>query len=252
MDLAADGKYAQAIPILEQVVVGSPSEEAFYYLGTAYWRDKQLDKALASFQDGISKFPLSARLYNAAARIYEQRLDIAHALPAYRHAVALDPTIAYTSGGRYDPEMDMLYLPVVHDHRGVNSCVGRLYVGEDKMHYVVYIVASGYGPGNDDSFETPYSNISAVEVDRKTGERNIDYSVLTLLTNLSGPRRRLGGGEEARVDLKFSFKTPISGYRGNSWTKNDIKFFFIEPETGEAFLKFLGTKDLKINRRGGD
>jgi hypothetical protein len=77
----------------------------------------------------------------------------------------------------------------------------------------------------------------------------VDYSIITLLTNQSGPRRRLAGGEESRVDLKFTFKQPIKGYRGNPWTKNDIKFFFIEPDSGERMVKFLATKDVKAAPR---
>ena len=112
-------------------------------------------------------------------------------------------------------------------------------------------MVSGAGPGNDDSFEVPYTQIEQVEVDRKKGDQMQDYSLITLLTNLSGPRRRLASGEQSRVDLKFSFKEPIRGYRGNPWTKNDIKFFFIEPEMGEHFIKYLEARDVKITLRGG-
>lgn len=247
----AEGKYKEAIDVLQRLMVGSPSEPVYFHLGSAYLLAKDYRKAAAAFADGASKFPLSARLNNGAGLAYEQMLDLGPAVTHYRRANALDPTIIYTGGGRYDPEFDAIYIPVVHDHRGVNSCSGRLYVNDQKIHFVVYIVVSGYGPGNDDSFEAPYTQISEVEVDRKKGAQWVDYYIITLLTNLSGPRRRLATGEQSRVDLKFTFKQPIKGYRGNPWTKDDIKFFFIEPELGERFVKYLEGKDLKITLRSG-
>lgn len=247
----ADGKYQEAINALQLLMVGSPAEEVYFHLANAYLLAKDYRRAAASFADGASKFPLSARLENGAGLAYEQLFDLQAAVTHYRRAGALDPTILYVGGGRYDPEFNAIYIPVVHDHRGMNSCSGRLYVDGEKMHFVVYIVVSGMGPGNDDSFEVPYSQIGAVEVDRKKGEQMADYAIITLLTNLSGPRRRLATNEQSRVDLKFSFKQPIKGYRGNPWTKEEIKFFFIEPEVGERFVKYLETKDMKITVRSG-
>ena len=241
----AEGNYAAAITILLPHMGESPTEPVYYYLGSAYWHAEEMEKAAATFEDGASKFPLSARLYNAAAKVYEQQFELAKATRFYRRAIALDPLIAYTGGGRYDPEFDAIYIPVVHDHRGKNSCIGRLYVDNEKMHFVVYLVASEWGMGNDDSFILPFSGIEYVEVDRKKGQRTTDYSLLTLLTNLSGPRRRIATGEESRVDLKFVSGTGIKGYRGKPWTKKSIKFFFIEPEIGEGFFEFLESKDVQ-------
>jgi tetratricopeptide (TPR) repeat protein len=249
IDLLAQGKAADAIPVLEKLTVDAPSEDAYFALGNAFRLVNKWDRAVGAFEDGAAKFPLSARLWNAAAMVYERRMDVARAISLYRRAVAIDPNIAFNGGGRYDPEFDAIYVPVVHDHRGANSCLGRLYIYPEKVHYVVYIVASGAGPGNDDSFETPYSNISNVEVDRKKGEQMNDYSLLTMLTNQTSQKRRLAAGEEARVDLKFSFAQPIKGYRGNPWTKQDIKFFFIEPDSGDRLLKYLESKEVKSSLR---
>ncbi|MGH9580367.1 MAG: hypothetical protein ACRD2R_05180 [Terriglobales bacterium] len=250
--LIAEGKQTAAIPLLEQAMVEAPSEEVYFYLGGAYMHEQMWDKAAATYEDGASKFPLSARLNYSAGMAGERRMNPATALRYYRRAIALDPMLAYQGGGRYDPEEDALYIPVVHDHRGANSCSGRLYFDEHQMHYVVYIVFSGFGRSNDDSFKAGFDQIDSVEVDRKKGELAYDYSILTLLTNLSGPRRRIASGEESRVDLKFAFKKPIEGYRGNRWAKNDIKFFFIEPEIGDKFLKFLESKQVRIMQRSGD
>lgn len=249
IDLLAQGKAAEAIPVLEKLTVDSPSEPAYFALGNALMLEKKWDRAAGAFEDGAARFPLSARLWNGAAAVYERRMDVVRAISLYRRAVALEPTIAFTGGGRYDPDFDAIYIPVVHDHRGANACLGRLYVYPDKIHYVVYIVVSGVGPGNDDSFESPFANIANVEVDRKKGEQMFDYSLLTMLTNQTSQRRRLAAGEEARVDLKFIFQQPIKGYRGNPWTKNDIKFFFIEPEGADRFLKLLESKDVKTAPR---
>jgi tetratricopeptide (TPR) repeat protein len=249
IDQTAQGNYDAAVALLERLKQGTPSEAVYYYLGNAHWQHKSWEKARAVFEEGIAAFPLSGRLHNAAALAYEQQFDLAKAVQYYRKALALDPTIAYTGGGRYDPEFRAIYIPIVHDHRGANSCSGRLYVDEQKLHFVVYIVASGWGIGNDDSFETTLSNIELVEVDRKKGQLANDYSLITLLTNLSGPRRRIASGEESRVDLKFVFKQPVKGYRGNEWTKSEIKFFFIEPEVGDRYLKFLEAREVKVVQR---
>ena len=250
IDLLAQGKAGEAIPVLEKLTVDVPSEAAYFALGNAFLLEKKWDRAVGAFEDGAAKFPLSARLWNGAAVVYERRMDVARAISLYRRAVAIDPTIAFTGGGRYDPDFDAVYIPVVHDHRGANSCLGRLYIYPDKLHYVVYIVASGAGLGNDDSFEAPFTNISNIEVDRKKGQQMYDYSILTMLTNQTSQRRRLAAGEEARVDLKFSFKESIKGYRGGPWTKEEIKFFFIEPENGDRLLKYLESKDVKSTLRG--
>jgi tetratricopeptide (TPR) repeat protein len=249
IDSLVAGKTEDAIPLLEKAAAAAPSEQIYLWLGKAYIDDKKPELALSMFQKGVAAFPTSARLWYMIGQMYEANMDPANAIPAYHRASVLDPPIVYTNSGRYDPDFDALYLPVVHDHRGANSCVGRLYVTNDKMHFVVYHVVSGWGQGNDDSFETPYSNISNVEVDRKSGTQWNDYSILTLLTNQSGTRRRIGTGEEARIDLKFTFDSPIHGYRGKPWDKNDIKFFFIEPENGEKLLKFLETKGVKTQLR---
>jgi tetratricopeptide (TPR) repeat protein len=245
VDQLAAGKHDEGIDTLKQLLASDPSEQAFFTLGTAFLNKGSWDRAAATFEDGVAKYPLSARLYNGAGLANERQLLYPAAIGFYRKAVALEPTIAYTGGGRYDPEFDAIYLPVVHDHRGVNFCSGRLYVNGEKMHFVVYHVLSEWGQGNDDSFETPYANVSDVEIDRKAGEQYVDYGLFTLLTNLSGPRRRLSTTEQSRVDLKFIFRKPIAGYRGRPWTKNDIKFFFIEPEVGEQFIKFVERHDIK-------
>jgi tetratricopeptide (TPR) repeat protein len=247
--LVADGKRPEAIEILKKLSADAPSEAVFYQLGNAYALDAKWERAVAAFEDGIARHPLSARLYNGAAMAYEQQLNLARALAHYRKAVALEPSIAYTGGGRFEPEFNAIYIPVIHDHRGANACSGRLYLDDEKMHFVVYHVFSGWGAGNDDSFETPYSNIGNLEVDRKRGAQAYDYSIITLFTNLSGPRRRIAAGEQARVDLKFLFESPIKGYRGDNWTKPDIKFFFVEPDSGERLIKFLEGKKVKVGAR---
>lgn len=249
VDQLAAGKHDEAIETLKKLLASDASETAFFTLGTAFMHKGNLDRAAATFEDGIAQFPLSARLYNGAAIAYERQVNFPKAIALYRKAVALEPTIAYIGGGRYDPEFNAIYLPVVHDHRGVNFCSGRLYVDGEKMHFVVYHVLSEWGLGNDDSFETPYTNVTEIEVDRKKGEQYVDYGLFTLLTNLSGPRRRLATTDQSRIDLKFIFRKPIAGYRGKPWTKNDIKFFFIDPDVGEQFLKFLEGHDVKTYLR---
>src|SRR5512135_2305913 len=167
VELIAEGKQAEAIPMLERLMVQQPTEEVYYYLGGAYVHEKTWEKAAATYEDGAARFPLSARLNYAAGLAYERRFEPGKALQFYRRAVRLDPMLAYQGAGRYDPEIDALYIPVVHDHRGVNSCSGRLYYDDKGMHYIVYLVFSGWGQGNDDSFKADYDVIDHVEVDHK-------------------------------------------------------------------------------------
>jgi tetratricopeptide (TPR) repeat protein len=249
LDNYAQGNGAAGIEALVRITNSKPTEAAYYYLGSLYVQQKDWKKAAATFDDGASKYPLSVRMQNAAGKAYEQLFDVPKAIEAYRRTNLLDPTIVYTGGGRFEPEFNSIYMPIIHDHRGANACAGRLYVNDQKMHFVVYMVFSGWGPGNDDSFEVPISQIDSVEVDRKRGEQAYDYSLITLLTNLSGPRRRLASGEEARTDLKFTFKQPVNGYRGKAWTKTDIKFFFVEPDMGEKMVKFLESKGVRVSAR---
>lgn len=239
-----------AIELLQPLaLVANPREDAFYYLGSAYTGAGDHRKAAATFADGASKFPLSARLHNAAAKAYEELFDLGMAVRYYRRTLALDPVVFYTGGGRYDAEFDAIYIPAVHDHRGMNSCGGRIYINDEEMHYVVYYVASGRGPGRDDSFRLPLDNLTFVEVDRKKGKQLADYSIMTMLFNLSGPRRRIAAGEQTRVDLKFVPEGGIHGYRGKPWKKKDIKFFFIEPEMGEKLVAYLKKRGIRVEKR---
>ena len=244
-DLLGQNKYGDALPLLEKVVAQDGTEQAFLLYGNALQHEKQGDKALKVYQDGAARHPLSARLWNAIGLFHEHKFDLTNAVSAYRRAFALDASVTATAGGRYDPEFDAVYIPVVHDHRGANACAGRIYVLGDKLHYVVYHVVSGAGLGNDDSFETPFTNIAEIEVDRKKGAQAFDYSIITLITNQSALRRRISSGDEARIDLKLTFGSPIHGYRGGSWTKAELKFFFVEPESGEQLLKYLEAHNVK-------
>jgi tetratricopeptide (TPR) repeat protein len=244
-DLISQNKHGEALPLLQKAVAQESSEAAYVLLGNALLHEKQRDRALQVFQEGTTRYPMSARLWNAVGLQHEAAFNLPKAVEAYRRAVALEVSMAALGGGRYDQEFDTLYIPVVHDHRGANSCAGRVYVYDDKIHYVVYHVASGIGLGNDDSFETPFTNIAELEVDRKKGAQAFDYSIITLITNQSSARRRIASGDESRLDLKFTFGTPIHGYRGNAWTKAELKFFFVEPETGESLLKFMEAHKVK-------
>jgi tetratricopeptide (TPR) repeat protein len=249
VDQLAARKYDEGIETLKKLLASEPSEPAFYSLATAFMNKGNVERAAATFEDGIAQYPLSARMYNGAAVAYERQLKLKKAIEFYRKAVALEPSIAFTGGGRYEPEFDAIYIPVLHDHRGANACSGRLYVDGEKMHFVVYHVVSGWGLGNDDSFESPLSNLAEVEIDRKQGLQWADYAIIALLTNQSGPRRRIASGDQSRVDLKFIFRQPIKGYRGDPWSKPEIKFFFVEPEVGEQFVKFLESTDVKTYLR---
>jgi len=249
VDLLVEEDSAESIQALKALLDESASEENFYILGNAYSNEKKWEEAAGIFRAGCEKHPLSARLHNGAALALEKQFKIQEAIGFYRRTTALDAQIVYTGGGRYDPDFDAIYIPVVHDHRGANSCSGRLYITDKAMHYVVYIVASGFGKGNDDSFVIDWDSIEYVEVDKKKGEQMNDYSIITLLTNLSGPRRRMSSNEDTRIDLKFVFKGRIEGYRGKSWSKKDIKFFFIEPEVGAQFLAFLESQGVRTQMR---
>jgi hypothetical protein len=90
--------------------------------------------------------------------------------PGVSQASVLDPPIIYINSGRYDPDYDALYIPVVHDHRGANSCVGR-HVTADKMHFVVYHVASGWDWATTTPSRSPTatSRISKLTASRATG-----------------------------------------------------------------------------------
>src|ERR1700752_2023713 len=74
LEKIAQGKHAEAIPVLERLMVSSPGEPVYYHLGGAYIHEKNWAKAAATYEDGAARYPLSARLNYAAGLANEWRM----------------------------------------------------------------------------------------------------------------------------------------------------------------------------------
>lgn len=246
----ASGERDAAIKTLQLMAErGSATEVSYFILGNLYAQRKDWARAASTFVSGAERFPLSARLHNGAGEAYEEQFALTKAIRYYRQAVALDPVIIYSGGGHYDPEFDAIYTPVVHDHRRRNSCGGRLYMTEEKFHYVVYYVSSSWSRGKDDSFELRYSDLQTVEVNRKRGGQPYGFTLGALFTNPRGRRRRIANDEPSRLDLKLIPKDKIRGYRGTPWEKDSVKLFFMDPAAGEKFLALLKSRGVHTTLR---
>ncbi len=244
----ADGDYESALSVLEHLMLESPREDTYYLFGNALFNRKDWKKAAAVYADGAIRFPLSAKLHHAAGIAYAESFQFGEAIRHYRQAYLLDPLIVNQGGARFDPHLDAIYIPAMHDHRGARNCQGRLFISETEIHFVAYLTTGG----DDDSIRIKYTDIESVEIDRKKGGGvfafTAQYSAAMLLANLRGPRRLILPDEYSRLDLKFTFKNSLPGYRG-SWKKESFKFFFLETELGDLFLNFLEQKEVRTHLR---
>src|SRR4030095_3920321 len=84
--------YKKSIEILERLKSHKDATDIFYQLlGNAYDYDKQEEKALSTYQDGLKRFPKSGRLYLEQGIVYLNKEDYNKALSMYEKGIEVAP-----------------------------------------------------------------------------------------------------------------------------------------------------------------
>lgn len=180
------------------------------------------DEAISGFQNCLEKYPKDAKLNFMLGLAHETKGEFDMAISHWAAAIQADPLYEQFLRDRFDTKSQGIGRGVVHDHFGAKFCYGLFFVAADKIFF-----RSLWGfprLGTDDSFETPLSNIAAVEV--KAKERGRGW-----VSNM--PKR---------VELHFRFKEKIKGTE-DVWSRDEMKFFYgvtqITQTDVEAFARNL-------------
>lgn len=240
-------QFDSSIAHFKKMLEANPAQpDILFYLGSAYLKAGKFDRAAEIYRDGTAQQPLDPRFHYFLGWAFERMGDYAAAIRAYQRAVTLDPSYQSLGLGRYDALGNAIFFTAVHDHAGFKACAGRfLFDGQ----HIEFLPQVAIGATKDDTFETDLSNVRKVEIDRKTSVM-ADYAIVAMIANLPttpGLRKR---GEIQRVDLKFYFKQPIKASRSD-WTKEDIKFFFVEAEYAEKLIDYLKKAGVETILRSG-
>src|SRR5262245_11413944 len=85
------GEYVRAVNILSAELGEKPTPETYIYLGIAYRRMKEYQKAEDVLHEGSSRFPDDTRFHIELANLFLENNDIGAAQSELRRALAIDP-----------------------------------------------------------------------------------------------------------------------------------------------------------------
>lgn len=99
-NLATDGRYHDAVQVLQQVVSLAPRSDYFALLSECLAHNPNwLPRAVEAARSAVELSPESAVLLTRLAHLHERRGDRARAMARYREALELDPTLADARAG---------------------------------------------------------------------------------------------------------------------------------------------------------
>jgi outer membrane protein assembly factor BamA len=90
-------EYVRAVNILSAELAQNPSADVYLYLGIAYTRMREWEKAENTFKEGAKRFPADPRFYNELADVYLTNNDSASAKEALRAGLAANADNGQTS-----------------------------------------------------------------------------------------------------------------------------------------------------------
>ncbi len=91
------GEYVRAINILSDEVATRPTADAYLYLGIAYARVKEYEKAEETLKEGSRRYPQDTRFHNELADLYLTNNDRDAAKSELRSTLVVDPNNSYAS-----------------------------------------------------------------------------------------------------------------------------------------------------------
>src|SRR5260370_24918525 len=96
-DAIDKGEYVRAVNILSDRLATSPTADTYLYLGIAYSRMKEYQKAEDTLKEGSRRYPDDSRFHNELADFYLTNNDRDAAKSQLRRALVVDPADNYAS-----------------------------------------------------------------------------------------------------------------------------------------------------------
>ncbi|HMF00427.1 MAG TPA: tetratricopeptide repeat protein, partial [Terriglobia bacterium] len=78
------GEYVRAVNILSETLAKQPAADAYLYLGIAYFRMKEYQKAEDTFTEGSKRYPDDSRFHNELANLFLENNNLESARSALR------------------------------------------------------------------------------------------------------------------------------------------------------------------------
>src|SRR5438046_10622329 len=85
------GEYVRAVNILSDALVTRPTADTYLYLGIAYGRMKEYQKAEDTLKEGSGRYPQDSRFHNELADLYLTNNDRDAAKSELRNSLVVDP-----------------------------------------------------------------------------------------------------------------------------------------------------------------
>src|SRR5437016_10997290 len=96
-DAIDKGEYVRAVNILSEALESSPTADTYLYLGIAYGRMKEYQKAEDLLKEASQRYPQDPRFYNELGDFYLANNDRDAAKSELRRALVVDPANNYAS-----------------------------------------------------------------------------------------------------------------------------------------------------------
>lgn len=96
-DAIDKGDYLRAVNILSDTIARNPTPDAYLYLGIAYNRLKEFQKAEDTYKEGSRRYPKDSRLHNDLADLYLEDNDRDAAKSELKQSLVADPNNSYAS-----------------------------------------------------------------------------------------------------------------------------------------------------------
>ncbi len=91
------GEYPRAVDILSSELAARPAPDTYFYLGIAYTRMREYEKASDVLQEGAGRYPEDVRFHNQLADVYLENKDRENAKSELRKTLKKDPRNLYAS-----------------------------------------------------------------------------------------------------------------------------------------------------------